>query len=931
MSNQYVAVAILTTRSQRRRRDPELLLLRFDRDGDQELLRTEGVLLPAGIAAEVVTLATARRMVSGRLTVAFNRSQEADLQAELGGLIDLASTNLDELRTTFELEDGERLPADPLVPEVVRQIAASVRAALAVIARYDSPTLNRAAGLAAAAGWPLAQLLRDELDQRINLPLMAGVDYPLGAHELAFLTSRERPEPLRRTGDHEPVPEAEIVELLGSGGGFSRVLARFESRKAQQEMAAAVTRTLNDDGWLLVEAGTGTGKSMAYLAPSARYAVRRGERVVVSTNTKALQDQLILKDVPDLRRALAAAGETTTFKAAVLKGRGNYLCLRRWFQHERQPVLAGQDAALRAKINLWLPLTETGERSELGLIGDEEIEFNRVSAEGEACVAARCVYQQRNQCFLFRARRNAENAHLVIVNHALLLSDTGEQGGILPDYEHLVVDEAHHLEDQATSQFGVTIPELSIPELVDTFIRIEGPITAGHLHDTAALLGRNASDERGVKLAAEARDRLQAVQAVATRLKSTSLELFGRLRAMCEAAGVQDTGYGREFRITSAVRRMPGWAEIEVEFDRVNQRLLDFEDHLRWYLAAVHEQHPDESEFDEQQDPFADLEIEIGAGIDRGLELSAGLAEFILSPTEQRVYWISISAGAGRLSVNSAPLHVGEMLRATLLERMRSVVLTSATLTTDDTFDFVKDRLSCQEAEELSLESPFNYRRSALLYLVDDIPEPNQPGYQNALEQTIVEIGGALEGRTLVLFTSHAALRATHRAIAPVLAEEGITVLAQRMDGNPRQLIEQFKTTSRTMLLGTATFWEGVDVVGPALSALVIAKLPFAVPSDPIVAARSEQFEHPFMQYSVPQAVLKFKQGFGRLIRSSSDLGVCVVLDRRTISKRYGASFVQSLPHCTVRVGGGDRVAATAVEWLARGRNHSGREGRNDE
>ena len=273
----------------------------------------------------------------------------------------------------------------------------------------------------------------------------------------------------------------------------------------------------------------------------------------------------------------------------------------------------------------------------------------------------------------------------------------------------------------------------------------------------------------------------------------------------------------------------------------------------------------------------------------------------------------------GRLSLNAAPLHVGSHLRAGLLERMRSVVLTSATLTTDAGFAYVKDRLSCEEADELALNSPFDYRRSALLYLCDDIPEPNQPGYQQMLERTIVELGTALEGRTLVLFTSHAAMRAVHRAIKQPMAARGVTVLAQRADGSPRQLIEQFKSSSRTMLLGTSTFWEGVDVVGPALSALVIAKLPFAVPSDPVVAARSELFDNPFMQYSVPQAVLKFKQGFGRLIRSSSDRGICVVLDRRTISKRYGSSFVQSLPTCTVRVDSAGRAAEAARAWLDAG------------
>ncbi|MCC6792591.1 MAG: DEAD/DEAH box helicase family protein, partial [Thermomicrobiales bacterium] len=794
-----------------------------------------------------------------------------------------------------------------------------VRDALRRAGEYDAITLSRAAGLAAVAEWPVAGLLQDELDARHEQPVLLRPEHTLGAHELSFLTSRERPEPLKRSGDTSPVSVDAVEAMLGPGGAFSKVLPVFERRRAQQEMAASVAGALNDDGWLLVEAGTGTGKSVAYLAPAARFALQRGERVVVSTNTKALQDQLILKDVPDLQRALEMDG-IDGLKAVVLKGRSNYLCLRRWFAHEKQPYLTTQDAGLRAKVQMWLPLTESGDRAELRLTGDEESEFNRVSAEGEACNASRCVYQQRNQCFLFRARRNAENAHVVVVNHALLLSDTGDAGSILPDFERLIIDEAHHLEDQATSQFGVSIQELAVAELVDTFLRQDGPLVAGMLTEAAATLGRTAFDDRAQRKAAEARDRLQTAQGLASRVRTTSLEFFSRIRGLCEQAGTQDTGYGRTLRITPALRRTPAWSEVEIAFDRLNQQLLDFEDLLRWYLAAVHEQHPDELGDDGAQDPFEDLEIEIGAGIDRGLELSANLSDIILSASPDRVYWASISATVNRLSVNAAPLRVGDLLRATLFERMRSVVMTSATLTTDDSFAYVKDRLAFGEADEAILESPFDYRKSALLYLVDDVPEPNQPRYQPMLEQALVELGTTLGGRTLVLFTSHAALRATHRAIKQPLADAGITVLAQRADGSPRQLIEQFKSTSRTMLLGTSTFWEGVDVVGPALSALVIAKLPFAVPSDPIVAARSEQFDEPFKQYSIPQAVLRFKQGFGRLIRSASDHGICVVLDRRTISKRYGSSFVQSLPHCTVRVGPAEEIADAAASWIEPGR-----------
>lgn len=893
--------------------------MRFDRHEDFEVLFTDnGPAIPLGLDATSVTFSTARRTISGRIAVTFDRATAK----EVGNAIDLLGEStvlsIQELRETLLWDDPD--PDDPPVDSVdlLRWMATEVRALLGKLSDYDTPTLTRIAGLAAYAALPISPIVAEALGDRTTSPIPLHRDYPLGSHEMSFLTSRDRPEALKRTGVTDPVPEQGITDMLGPRGGFAKIMDRFEKRVPQQEMAAAVTRTLNDDGWLLVEAGTGTGKSIAYLAPAARFALQRGERVVVSTNTKALQDQLIVKDVPDLQRAMIAEGIEQPLKAVVMKGRSNYLCLRRWFAHERIPVLQQADAGLRAKVNMWLPITQHGDRAELRLTGDEEAEFSRVSAEGEACNAAKCVYQQRNRCFLFRARRNAENAHLVIVNHALLLSDTGEAGSVLPEYERLVIDEAHHLEDQATSQFGMSVTELAIGELADDFLRQDGPAVAGLLSEAAALLGRAATDERSLRKAAEARDRLQAAQQAALRMRTASLDLFARIRTLTEHAGTQDMGYGRTLRITPAVRNAPLWSEIELAFDHLNGELMAFEDQLRWYLAAVHEQHADDED-DDSENPLDDVEIELASGIERGMELAAELSEAILSPSPDRVYWTSLSGGVNRLSLNAAPLHVGQLLRGSLLERMRSVVMTSATLTTDNTFAFVKDRLACDEADELTLESPFNYRKSALLYLVDDVPEPNQPGYQRVLEETLVDLGVALDGRTLVLFTSHAALRTAHRAIKEPLADAGITVLAQRADGSPRQLIEQFKSTSRTMLLGTSTFWEGVDVVGPALSALVITKLPFAVPSDPVVAARSEQFENPFMQYSVPQAVLRFKQGFGRLIRSSSDRGACVVLDRRAVSKRYGASFVQSLPHCSVRVGSSSEIADSAVDWIGRG------------
>jgi ATP-dependent DNA helicase DinG len=297
----------------------------------------------------------------------------------------------------------------------------------------------------------------------------------------------------------------------------------------------------------------------------------------------------------------------------------------------------------------------------------------------------------------------------------------------------------------------------------------------------------------------------------------------------------------------------------------------------------------------------------------------------IARPDQTMIYWIAAGNGVERVSLNAAPLHVGPTLARTLFEQKRTVVLTSATLATEMSFDFVRERLGLPtraadrqgKVAELRVTSPFDYQANALLYLADDIPEPGSPGYQKALNEALVNLCAGTGGRALVLFTSYSALQATYRAIKAPLERQGVLVLGQRVDGNPRQLLDRFRANPHAVILGAASFWEGVDVVGDALSVIAITRLPFAVPSDPVFAARSEGFDDPFGDYAVPSAILRFKQGFGRLIRSTSDRGVCAILDRRVLSKRYGRGFIASLPPCTELRGPIADLGRDAAAWLA--------------
>ncbi len=840
---------------------------------------------------------------------------------------DLATLLLPDLPSytlaTIAAHLGVESPAGHRALADAEASAAVFQALLLRLDRFDTTTLEQLAGYARTGGWPTADLFADAARERLSGPLFETLAEPerSGPHELAFLTARDRPEPLRRTGSTRKIDQARVGAVFADSGPLSGVVAGYERRPQQEAMALAVTRTLGEDGHLLVEAGTGTGKSMAYLLPAALHAVERGEPVVVSTNTLALQDQLYRKDVPDLRRALANGRGDAPFEAAVLKGRANYLCLRRWFQLQRQPVSDAVEARLRAKIVVWLGQTETGDRAELRLSQEEEVLWRNVAEEEGACVASRCVFQQRNQCFLYRARRAAEHAHLVIVNHALLLSDVMAGSRVLPEYEHLVVDEAHHLEDQATAQFGFAVDERDVVDHLDSVIRGDGPVSGGTLATVAAYLGRVAAGAARPRRADAASERVRLALARADAGRATAGRLFARLNEVIARQDGEGGGYDRTLRLTGSVRRDGAWLEIEILWEELERELRELDDHLRWFLEAVERIEPANGGGARHEADGADIQheellIELGLAVRGGAELAARLQSAIGSPTGDLVYWAERSQLGDRPSLHAAPLHVGDVLRDQLFGPLRSVVLTSATITTDGTFDYVAERLGLEEADELQVASPFDYERSTLLYLADDMPEPGHPGYQRRLQETLIQLCEATRGRALVLFTSHAALQATAKAIKRPLEEAGVLVLAQRLDGSPRQLIERLRTTPNVVVLGTATFWEGVDVVGPALSLLVITKLPFAVPSDPVFAARSELFDEPFLQYAVPQAVLKFKQGFGRLIRSSHDRGVCAVLDRRVLTKRYGASFVQSLPECSVSVGGLADLPWAAAGWL---------------
>lgn len=714
-------------------------------------------------------------------------------------------------------------------------------------------------------------------------------------NRLTLLDREEEPPALRPVADPQPLDAGELAKFFAKGGPLARQFPGYEWRPQQVEMMRAVCEAFNLGGQVLVEAGTGTGKGMAYLVPAIQYAVANQRRVVISTNTINLQDQLIEKDIPDLRKILPQ-----DFRALVIKGRGNYLCRHRWERFQQKPNKSPAEIALLAKILTWLPTTTTGDRAELSIAQDEEGAWAQVCAD-ETCNAQSCPYYQKGTCFFFRSRRRADSAHLLIVNHALLLSNMAAENQVLPDYTHLIVDEAHHLEARATEAFSVEVRQSGVEELLAQVRREKGgilPALASAIR--AARLGPAEQEKVG--------DLIERAAGCVSEAELALYPLFNHLSEFLHAQQPQRGEYDQHVRLVPALRAQPGWSTAEVLCDALTGAL----GRLAALLGRIAQACEDADVLIGDDRLFV-----LGVLRQRLDQLRTALNVLVCQPSANGIYWASLNPARDEITLRSAPLQVGEMLQKGLYAAPREcVVLTSATLRASNQFGYVKQRLGLPDASELALDSPFDYKNSTLLCLPSDAPEPDTANYGTMVRDTLIGLCTATQGRTLVLFTSKSQLQRTYEAITRPLEQAGILVLGQYMDGSRRQLLENFRTMPRTILLGTRSFWEGVDVVGEALSCLVITRLPFAVPSDPVVAARGETFEDAFNEYSVPQAVLAFRQGFGRLIRSASDRGVVVLLDRRVQSKAYGRLFVSALPTCTERRVTCKEIPAAAAEWL---------------
>lgn len=715
--------------------------------------------------------------------------------------------------------------------------------------------------------------------------------------------------------ERQELPVSELENLLAPGGLLSRSMPRFEHRPQQREMLRTVAEAFNGDGIAVIEAGTGVGKSLAYLLPAIYWATRNGEKVVVSTNTINLQEQLITKDLPFLRRHLKLK-----FKAELMKGRQNYLCKRKTEYLGTTPDFFGDENLLSQlrEILEWSKKTTDGSLSDIGFIPDYDV-WEQVNCDPDNCTRVKCAHYAA--CFFFQARRRAAAADLIVANHHLVMADLAVRRetdnytstAVLPAYRRIIFDEAHNVEDVATHYFGICITRRVLARLLFRLVHRHRSHVGllPFLRDRLVLLPYQTPT-------VETGDVVRLIEEKLIPLRRELAESIAQLMDRCAQGVAEFTGERAQadretqVRVTERVEGSDFWRKT------LREALRETTGQMQQLAAGLKEARAALIEFpDKEREEYDNPAGELQSLANR---LAARVDEFrnFYTIGENRCRWIEARKSRGEsadpiVRLYSLPLEVREDLNQALLARTGTVVFTSATLAVDKRFDFFLGQVGLDEEhgnpatlerlKTLYLSTPFDYERQAFVGVPEDLPDPREAEFTGAATGFLLPALQISRGSAFVLFTSYRQLDLFYDALAPMLQPLGYTCLKQGTE-NRQVLLQRFRNDRTSILFATASFWEGVDVPGDALRLLALVKLPFRVPSDPLVQARVERLDamgvDSFSTYSVPQAVIKFKQGFGRLIRTREDTGAVLILDRRVVTKRYGRVFLNSLPSETV-------------------------------
>lgn len=669
-------------------------------------------------------------------------------------------------------------------------------------------------------------------------------------------------------------------DMLGPDGSMSRLLHGYEPRPGQMAMVDSVSEALSEGKHAVIEAGTGTGKSMAYLIPSVLYSLATDEKVVISTHTIALQDQLEQRDFPTLQELFEG-----NISLAIQKGRRNYVCLRKVKTESMAQSFVTPMDEVQGVMSLlvWLAQTPDGTRDTLATGAVAHAQWARVQSETDSCINKRCPFFR--PCYYFRAKTAAQLADVVVTNHSLLLSDLKADNRVLPKYDALVIDEAHHLEEQATTHLGSEVHSTQLVAFANRLSRDRGK--SGVL----------------VELKNRAAESATAPKWMAERLQSAE-EWIEEIQRVCDAAFAM---LGRlvpqgknEVRLTAEWQKTNEFIAFGDAMDEIAHPIKSLQDLQQGLLDWAKN-----ASSDEEAGRIVDTAGFLGTWLD-----NVRLLESTTLDLPDFVTWIERrGATRPRWSVHRAPIDVSSVLQSALFERFERVILTSATLSVRGNFDYTIAQLGLRASAQAGrlvtahVASPFDYGSQARLCVPNDVPELAKMSPQEAamwLGDSLFQLALVSQGRILALFTSHQMLRETAKLIRQPLRQHGLQLLAQEIDGGRTAMLEAFRNNPKSVLLGAQSFWEGIDLPGDQLTTLVIVRLPFAPPSHPVTEARHERIEQgggsPFAVSSLPEAVVRFRQGFGRLIRTRQDKGVVVVYDKRLVTQRYGSTFIQSLP-----------------------------------